>query len=84
MKSPKAKKSKVSDEIPRNVLKSLNSYNESADSQDKDLRKFPYPYNAMLAISSDIDDTTLEEFKTYHEILNTKEQTPYGQGLGLI
>lgn len=83
MKSPKAKKSKVSDEIPRNVLKSLNSYNESADSQDKDLRKFPYPYNAMLAISSDIDDTTLEEFKTYHEFLNTKEQTPYGQGLGL-
>lgn len=83
MNNPKTKKSKVSDEIPKDVLKSLNSYNESADSQDKDLRKFPYPYNAMLAISSDIDDTTLEEFKTYHKFLNTKEQTSYGEGLGL-
>lgn len=81
--SAKDKKRKVSDEIPKGVLKSLNFYNESADSPDKDLRKFPYPYNAMLAISSDIDDTTLEEFKTYHKFLNTKEQTPYGEGVGL-
>ena len=36
----------------------------------------------MLAFSSDVDDTTLEEFKTYHKFLNTKEETPYGQGLG--
>ncbi|WP_407309726.1 hypothetical protein [Desulfosporosinus sp. SB140] len=47
------------------------------------LRKFPYPFNAMLAISSDADMTTLEEFEEYHRFLNTKEQTPYGEGLGL-
>ncbi len=47
------------------------------------LRKFPYPYNAMMAISSDIDDTTVEEFETYHQFLNTLEQTSHGSGLGL-
>jgi hypothetical protein len=47
------------------------------------LRKFPYPFDAMLALSSDIDMTTLGEFEEYHRFLNTKEQTPYGQGLGL-
>jgi hypothetical protein len=81
--SSKSKTSKVSDEIPQNVLSSLNSYTESKDSSNKDLRKFPYPYSAMLAICSDIDDTTLEEFKTYHKFLNTKEQTSHGEGLGL-
>lgn len=49
----------------------------------KQLRKFPYPYDAMLAISSDIDLCTVEKFEAYHRFLNTKEQTPYGTGLGL-
>jgi hypothetical protein len=49
----------------------------------KKVRKFPYPYRCMLAISSDIDDTTPEEFAEYHRFLNTKEQTPYGPGVGL-
>ncbi|HUS90166.1 MAG TPA: hypothetical protein VMW91_12540 [Desulfosporosinus sp.] len=47
------------------------------------LRKFPYPYDAMLAISSDIDNTTVEKFETYHQFLNTLEQTSHGPGLGL-
>lgn len=47
------------------------------------LRKFPYPYDAMLAISSDIDYTTVEKFETYHQFLNTLEQTSCGPGLGL-
>lgn len=47
------------------------------------LRKFPYPYRAMLAITSDIDDTTPEEFAEYHRFLNTEEDTPYGRGVGL-
>lgn len=47
------------------------------------LRKFPFPYEAMLAISSDIDLTTVREFENYHRFLNTREQTPWGQGLGL-
>ncbi len=47
------------------------------------LRRFPFPYDAMLAISSDIDLTTLEEFEAYHRFLNTKEVTPAGPGLGL-
>lgn len=51
--------------------------------QDIELRKFPYPYNAMLALCSDIDDTTLNNFKIYHQFLNTKENTAHGQGLGL-
>lgn len=51
--------------------------------QDVKVRKFPYPYQSMLAISSDIDLTSLAEFEDYHRFLNTKEKTPYGQGLGL-
>jgi hypothetical protein len=47
------------------------------------LRKFPYPYKAMLAFSSDIDGTTPAEFAQYHRFLNTREQTPIGKGLGL-
>jgi len=47
------------------------------------LRKFPYPYDAMLAISSDIDNTTVEKFETYHQFLNTLEQTSHGPGVGL-
>ena len=48
-----------------------------------DIRKFPYPYKAMLSITSDIDDTTLSEFETYHRFLNTEQNTRFGRGLGL-
>lgn len=53
--------------------------------QDQSLkvRKFPFPYEGMLAISSDIDSTSVAEFEGYHRFLNTKEETPYGKGLGL-
>ncbi|OAA91397.1 hypothetical protein [Clostridium ljungdahlii] len=74
------KSKKTQDAIPKNAL---NSIPETTDSQNKDLRKFPYPYSSMLAICSDIDDGTLEEFKTYHKFLNTRSETSYGQGLGL-
>ncbi|WP_243240361.1 hypothetical protein [Clostridium cibarium] len=65
------------------ILNSLNSNTKNPYYNEKDLRKFPYPYSSMLAICSDIDDTTLEEFERYHKFLNTKEQTPYGEGVGL-
>jgi len=48
-----------------------------------DMRPFPAPYSAMLAICSDIDGTTPEEFETYHRFLNTDDATPWGRGLGL-
>lgn len=47
------------------------------------IRKFPYPYQAMLAISSDADHQTLRKFNLVHEFLNTKNITPMGHGLGL-
>lgn len=47
------------------------------------MRKFPYPYQSMLSITSDIDETTPEEFAQVHRFLNTHEKTRYGQGLGL-
>ncbi|NLI92795.1 MAG: hypothetical protein GX434_11505 [Peptococcaceae bacterium] len=37
----------------------------------------------MLAISSDADMTTLQEFEEYHRFLNTREKTANGIGLGL-
>ena len=48
------------------------------------LRKFPYPYLAAIAISSDIDNTkTLEEFLEIQKFLNTNDMTSMGRGIGL-
>lgn len=68
--------------VPDDVKKLLESPAQSHDRQ-KEIRKFPFPYQAMLAIASDIDDMTAEEFALIHRFLNTKEQTPYGRGVGL-
>lgn len=68
--------------LPENLLSELASApvltNGSAP-----LRKFPYPYRAMLSITSDCDVTTTETFAQMHRFLNTFEQTKYGPGLGL-
>lgn len=48
------------------------------------VRRFPYPYRAMLAICSDLDETP--EAATYFELmrfLNTTEATSMGPGVGL-
>jgi len=48
------------------------------------IRRFPYPYQAMLAICSDLDETP--DRQVYFEImrfLNTTEQTVMGCGVGL-
>ena len=48
------------------------------------LRPYPYPYRAMLAICSDLDETP--DRWVYHEImrfLNTREITAMGPGVGL-
>jgi hypothetical protein len=48
------------------------------------LRSFPYPYRAMLAICSDLDETP--DHETYWEIaryLNTGDATPMGPGVEL-
>jgi hypothetical protein len=47
------------------------------------LRKLPYPYQAMLAINSGVERTSLESFREVHRFLNTRERTPLGRGLGL-
>lgn len=67
--------------IPERVKLALENAPKSNPASQ--LRKFPFPYDAMLAISSDIDLATVEKFEVYHRFLNTKEQTPYGPGLGL-
>ncbi len=49
-----------------------------------ELRKYPYPYRAMLAICSDLDETP--DRHAYWEImrfLNTTETTSMGPGVGL-
>lgn len=48
------------------------------------LRDLPYPYDGLLAICSDLDETT--DHKTYLEIaafLNTARDTAMGKGVGL-
>ncbi len=48
------------------------------------LRKYPYPYHAMLAVCSDLDETP--DARVYFEtarFLNTREATLLGPGVGL-
>ncbi|MCL6489646.1 MAG: hypothetical protein K6T76_12030 [Alicyclobacillus mali] len=47
------------------------------------VRRFPYPYRAMLAISSDADSQTLRKFNLVHRFINTTQITALGRGLGL-
>ncbi|MCK4428222.1 MAG: hypothetical protein KAW16_07060 [candidate division Zixibacteria bacterium] len=52
--------------------------------EDVYLRKFPYPYEAALAICSDLDHTdSIEKFLSIQEFLSSTEKTPFGTGLGL-
>lgn len=67
--------------VPDNIIDKIKNSTPTYNKQD--IRKFPYPYNSMVSICSDIDDTTLEEFEEYHQFLNTTETTPHGKGLGL-
>lgn len=48
------------------------------------LRKYPYPYQAMMAICSDLDETPNKDvyFETAR-YLNTTEDTSLGKGVGL-
>ena len=65
-----------------NVIQNWNKIYEKTEVNIK-LRKFPYPYKAMMSIASDIDYTTLYEFCEIHKFLNTSEETKMGRGLGL-
>jgi len=57
----------------------------SRDPSSVTKRRLPYPYNALLAISSDVDATSPWEFVRIHRFLNTlRRALPYyGDGLGL-
>jgi hypothetical protein len=67
------------------LLVKQNKQRESRCSEDGvSLRSMPYPYRCMLAICSDLDQTP--NWRVYREImrlLNSKEETVMGPGLGL-
>ena len=48
------------------------------------IRKFPFPFQAMLAVSSDADHETLSRFNLAHEFLNSTSMTPMGLGLDIV
>lgn len=48
------------------------------------LRRFPYPYRAMLAVCSDLDETPdLQTYLSISQYLNTSENTAHGRGVDL-
>lgn len=47
------------------------------------LRKFPFPFKAMLAIANDVDEEQITQFRELHRFFNTREMTRMGEGLGL-
>ena len=65
-------------------MRSSNNIGRDSASVQVRLRPLPYPYRAMLAICSDLDETP--DWHTYWEImrfLNTTEPTAMGPGVGL-
>jgi hypothetical protein len=55
-----------------------------ADNDAFSLRDLPYPYDAMLAICSDLDETpSAEAYLTTSRFLNTGETTSFGRGVDL-
>lgn len=50
---------------------------------DVKLRKFPFPFKAMLAIANDVDEEQIDQFRELHRFFNTREATRMGEGLGL-
>lgn len=51
--------------------------------QPVELRPFPYPYRCGLAIANDADLLTPESFRRLNRFLSTREETEWGEGLGL-
>jgi hypothetical protein len=48
------------------------------------VRRFPYPYKAMVAICSDLDGTPdRDHYLNIVRFLNTEDETPAGKGVGL-
>lgn len=47
------------------------------------VRSFPFPYRAGLAVSNDCDSQSLDCFFDWHQFVNGRETTRYGEGLGL-
>jgi len=51
--------------------------------EEIELRKFPYPYRAALALANDIDLTSWDDFVNIFGYLCSTKETPLGRGLGL-
>jgi hypothetical protein len=47
------------------------------------MRKIPFPYYSGLSICNDIDGNSFKDFITIHSFLNTKRDTPLGEGVNL-
>lgn len=54
------------------------------DGGEVELRRMPYPYRAMLAVCSDLDETPdRHAYAQIMRFLNTTDSTPMGPGVGL-
>src|SRR3972149_7860855 len=68
--------------LPGDTYSPMN--HQSSKSSEVSIRRIPYPYRAMLAICSDLDETPNRE--VYFEMmkfLNTTKNTAMGPGVGL-
>jgi len=50
---------------------------------DLEILKNPYPYQAMLSITNDIDNCSWDLFNELHTYLNTDLDTKFGRGLNI-
>src|SRR5262245_43007780 len=69
---------------PDMLLMTTKTSNETERPVAVEVARYPYPYRAMIAICSDLDETP--NWTVYREImrfLNTTESTSMGRGVGL-
>ena len=66
------------------VVEQIGSDRVHVEPVEVELRRFPYPYKAMLAICSDLDETSsLQAYLETMRFLNSAGTTPLGPGAAL-
>ncbi len=51
--------------------------------EEPEFRRWPYPYRAAASISNDADFCSFAFFEAFMHYCNTRQTTPFGEGLGI-
>ncbi len=66
-----------------NKIKSTNILEKKKTNKEICIRKYPFPFKCLLSINNDTDGFHYSSFKSFHEFVNGKKSTIFGEGLNL-